>query len=49
MWRRLMLRWWLFVLDVASYCPNRVWLWALKRAANATDWGDEGPSANPPF
>lgn len=50
MWRRLMRWWWMRVMDITNYTgPDRLWLWALRRAANATDWGDEGPSQDPPF
>jgi hypothetical protein len=35
---------WLLVLDAIELLPrgfgSRAYLWALQRAANATDWGD---------
>lgn len=50
MWRRLKLRWWLLVMDVANHTgPDRLWLHALRRAAAATDADEEPPSQDPPF
>lgn len=38
------LRFWLFVMDLANLLPRprsgRVYLWAVGKASDATDWGE---------
>lgn len=47
--RRARLRFWLAALDLARIlgAPRSVYLWILRRASNATDWGAVGDEAGP--